>query len=246
MALLSLFKKEISSFFSSITGYVVILVFLCSTGLIIWVFPGSEFNILDNGYATLDSFFILAPWLFLFLIPAVTMKMFAEEQKSGTIELLLTKPLSDLQIVAAKYASAVLLVLCALFPTLVYILSIYFLSSPKGNIDIAGISGSYIGLLFLCSAFVSIGIFCSVLSSNQIVSFILAVILSFFFYSGFEFFSSIISVPGISNLLALIGISSHYTSLSRGVIDTRDLIYFISLTLLFLFLSRFILEKRKW
>ena len=242
----SLFKKEISSFFSSITGYVVILVFLCATGLIIWVFPGSAFNILDNGYANLDSFFTLAPLLFLFLIPAITMKMFAEEQKTGTIELLLTKPLSDLQIVTAKYASAVMLVLSAIFPTLIYLISIYFLSSPIGNIDFAGISGSYIGLFFLCSAFVSIGIFCSVLSSNQIVSFILAVVLYFFFYSGFEFLSSIINQPGISNILALIGISAHYTSLSRGVLDSRDLIYFISLTLIFLFLSRFVLEKRKW
>ena len=242
----SLFKKEISSFFSSITGYVVILVFLCATGLTIWVFPTTDFNILENGYANLDSFFILAPLLFLFLIPAITMKMFAEEQKSGTIELLLTKPLSDWQIVTAKYASAVLLVISALIPTIVYLLSIYFLASPKGNIDLAGISGSYIGLLFLCSAFVSIGIFCSVLSSNQIVSFILAVIFSFFFYSGFEFLSSIINISSISNIFALMGISAHYTSLSRGVIDTRDLIYFISLTLLFLFLSRFILEKRKW
>ena len=244
--MLSLFKKEISSFFSSLTGYVVVLVFLCATGLIIWVFPGSEFNILENGYATLDSFFILAPWLFLFLIPAITMKMFAEEQKTGTIELLLTKPLTDLQIVIAKYASAVLLVLSALIPTLVYFFSIYYLSAPKGNIDIAGIAGSYIGLIFLCSAFVSIGIFCSVLSSNQVVAFILAVIFTFFFYSGFEFLSTIISLPGLSNILALLGISAHYNSLSRGVIDSRDVIYFISLTLLFLFLSRFILEKRKW
>ena len=242
----ALFKKEVSSFFSSLTGYIVVLVFLCATGLITWVFPGSEYNIIENGYATLDSLFILGPWLFMFLIPAVTMRMFAEEQKSGTMELLFTKPLTDMQIVVAKYWSAFLLVVCALIPTLVYFFSIYFLSSPVGNIDIAGIAGSYIGLLFLCSAFVAIGLFCSVLSGNQIVSFILALILSFFFYSGFEFLGSLVNNSGIGNILSLIGINSHYTSLSRGVIDTRDVIYFISLTFLFLFLSRFILEKRKW
>ena len=242
----ALFKKEINSFFGSLTGYIVILVFLCFTGLITWVFPGSDFNILENGYATLDSLFILGPWLFMFLIPAVTMRMFAEEQRSGTIELLLTKPLTDFQIVVAKYWSAFLLVICALLPTLVYFFSIYFLSTPVGNIDIAGIAGSYIGLLFLCSSFVSIGLFSSVLTGNPIVSFIMAVILSFFFYTGFEFLSSLIKNSNLSNILSLIGINSHYTSLSRGIIDSRDLVYFISLTLLFLFLSRFILEKRKW
>ncbi len=194
----------------------------------------------------MDSFFLLAPWLFLFLIPAVTMKMFAEEQKTGTIELLMTKPLTDLEIVVAKYSSAVFLVLFALVPTLIYFYSLYFLSIPKGNLDVAGIMGSYIGLLFLCSAFASIGLFCSALSNNQIVSFILAVIISFFFYSGFNFLSSVITIPSVSNVLSYTGMSSHYSSLSRGVIDTRDLSYFVSLTLLFIFFSRFILEKRKW
>jgi len=211
-----------------------------------WVFPDSDFNVLENGYSSMDSFFLLAPWLFLFLIPAVTMKMFAEEQKTGTIELLMTKPLTDLEIVMAKFASAVLLVVFALIPTLVYFSSIYLLSVPVGNVDIAGITGSYIGLLFLCSAFASIGLFCSVVSNNQIVSFILAVIISFFFYSGFDFLSTIIVVPQISNILSYAGMSSHYSSLSRGVLDSRDLIYFVSLTFLFVFFSRFILEKRKW
>ena len=242
----SLFKKEIKSFFSSLTGYVVVLVFLCATGLIIWVFPGSENNILNNGYASMDPFFGFAPWLFLFLIPAVTMRMFAEEQKTGTIELLMTKPLTGIQIVFAKYSSAVVLVLCALVPTLVYFISIYILSTPTGNVDVAGIFGSYIGLILLCSAFASIGIFCSSISGNQIVSFILAVMLSFFFFSGFEFLSTIIDLPEVSNILALLGINAHYTSLSRGVLDTRDLVYFISLTFLFLFFTRFILERRKW
>lgn len=242
----ALFRKEINSFFSSLTGYIVLFVFLSGTGLIMWVFPGSDFNIIEYGYATLDSLFVLAPWLFLFLIPAVTMRMFAEEQKSGTIELLLTKPLSDMHIVAAKYLSAVFLVLIALLPTLIYFISLYYLATPTGNIDVAGIFGSYIGLIFLCSGFSAIGIFCSALSSNQIVAFILAVLFSFFFYMGFEFIGSIVSSPLLNNILSSMGVSLHYKSLSRGVIDSRDIIYFISLTALFLFLTRFILEKRKW
>lgn len=242
----ALFKKEISIFFSSLAGYIALFVFLVATGLILWVFPGSKINILENGYASMEGFFLIAPWLFLFLIPAVTMRTFAEEQRSGTIELLLTKPISDLQIVSAKYFAAFVLVASALLPTVVYYVSIYLLSSPTGNVDTAGILGSYIGLLFLCSGFSSIGIFSSALSSNQVMSFIIAVLFCFFFYSGFEFIGSFISQIRLSNILSYIGISNHYESLSRGVIDTRDVVYFVSLTLFFLFLSGFILEKRKW
>jgi ABC-2 type transport system permease protein len=244
--LFALFRKELVSFFSTLTGYLVILVFLCSTGLILWIIPGTGFNIVENGYASLDSFFSLAPWFFLFLVPALTMKMFSEEQRSGTIELLMTKPLTDIQIVTVKYASAIVLVIISIIPTLVYFTSIFIISSPKGNVDVAGITGSYFGLLFLSSGFVSIGIFCSTLSGNQIVSFISSLILSFFFFSGFEFFSTVIHNPLISNIFAQTGMSSHYYSLSRGVIDSRDVIYFFSITLVFIFLSRFILEKRKW
>ncbi len=211
-----------------------------------WIFPGAEYNVIESGYATIDTLFVIAPWVFLFLIPAITMKMFAEESKSGTIEILLTQPLSDLQIVFAKYFASVLLVIIALIPTVIYYITVYLLANPVGNIDSAGIVGSYIGLLFLCSGFASIGIFSSSLSNNQIVSFIIAVILSFFFYSGFEFLASIIPFPTVSNIFAQLGISSHYASLSRGVIDTRDVVYFLSLTALFIFLSRFNLERRKW
>lgn len=244
--MVALLKKEINSFFSSLMGYIVLIVFLLSLGLIMWIFPGAENNIIESGYANMDSLFVIAPWVFLFLIPAVTMKMFAEEQKSGTIEVLLTQPLSELQIVLAKYFSAVLLVIIALIPTLVYYISIYLLANPTGNIDTAGIIGSYIGLIFLCSGFSSIGVFSSALSNNQIVAFIFALILCFFFYSGFAFVASIIPNASVSNTLSQLGISSHYASMSRGVIDTRDVIYFLSLTLIFIFLSRFILEKRKW
>lgn len=244
--MVALLKKEINSFFSSLIGYIVIIVFLLSLGLIMWIFPGADFNIIEGGFSNIDPLFIIAPWVFLFLIPAVTMKMFAEEQRSGTIEILLTQPISDLQIILAKYFSAVLLVLIALLPTSIYYITVYKLANPIGNIDTAGITGSYIGLIFLCSGFASIGVFASALTNNQIISFILAVILSFFFYSGFEFLASIISNPTIGNGLAQLGISNHYASLSRGVIDTRDVIYFVSLTLFFVFLTRFILEKRKW
>lgn len=227
-------------------GYIVIIVFLLTLGLIMWIFPGADFNIIESGFSNIDPLFIIAPWVFLFLIPAVTMKMFAEEHRSGTIEILLTQPVSDIQIVLAKYFSAVILLLIALVPTSIYYITVYQLANPVGNIDTAGIIGSYIGLIFLCSGFASIGVFASALTNNQIVSFILAVILSFFFYIGFEFLASIVSNPVIGNILAGLGISSHYASLSRGVIDTRDVIYFISLTLLFIFSTRFILEKRKW
>ncbi|MBK6397628.1 MAG: gliding motility-associated ABC transporter permease subunit GldF [Bacteroidetes bacterium] len=244
--MVALLRKEINSFFSSLIGYIVIIVFLLTLGLIMWIFPGGGFNIIESGFANMDPLFVVAPWVFLFLIPAVTMKMFAEEHRSGTIEILLTQPISDLQIVLAKFFSAVILVVIALLPTSIYYISIYQLANPVGNIDTAGIVGSYIGLIFLCSGFASIGVFASALTSNQIVSFILAVILSFFFYSGFEFLAAIISNPVAGNLLAGLGISNHYASLSRGVIDTRDVVYFISLTLLFVFSTRFILEKRKW
>ncbi|MBK6445472.1 MAG: gliding motility-associated ABC transporter permease subunit GldF [Bacteroidetes bacterium] len=242
----ALLRKEIDSFLNSLIGYVVILVFLLSIGLFLWIFPGTEFNLLENGYANLDSLFILSPWMFLFLIPAITMRMFAEENKSGTIELLLTRPLSDLQIVLAKYGAAVILVLFSIVPTFVYYISVYKFASPSGNIDTAGISGSYIGLIFLCSGFASIGIFTSSLTNNQIIAFILSVLLCFFFYSGFDFISSMMSTGPVGILLSQFGMSNHYASLSRGVIDTRDLVYFLSLSSFFILLSKFNLEKRKW
>ena len=244
--MIALLKKEINSFFSSLIGYIVIIVFLITLGLIMWVFPGANFNIIESGFSNLDPLFIVAPWVFLFLIPAVTMKMFAEEHRSGTIEILLTQPISDLQIVLAKYFSAIILVVIALIPTSIYYITVYNLANPVGNIDTAGIIGSYIGLIFLCSGFASIGIFASAMTNNQIISFLVAVILSFFFYTGFEFLGSIISNPVIGNVFAGLGISNHYGSMSRGVIDTRDVVYFISLTFLFIFSTRFILEKRKW
>ena len=241
----TLLKKEITGFLSSLIGYIVISVFLLINGLFLWVFP-MQFNILDYGYSSLEHLFILSPVVFLFLIPAITMRMFAEEKRSGTIEMLLTKPLTDLQIILAKYFAGVFLVLFALLPTLVYFLSIYYLGSPKGNIDMGGTWGSYIGLLFLGSAFVAIGLFCSSITDNQIVSFIISVFLCGFAYIGFEFIYSLDLFGKFDLFVQTLGINAHYRSMSRGVIDTRDVLYFLSLISLFILLTKVSLESRKW
>jgi ABC-2 type transport system permease protein len=243
--MLQLLKKEINSFFSSLIGYIVIIVFLLITGMFLWVFPG-EFNIIDNGYATLDPLFILAPWVFLFLVPAITMRLFADEKKSGTIELLFTKPFTDFQIIIAKYLSGLLLVLFSLIPSFIYFISVYLLGSETGNLDIGGTWGSYIGLFFLASIYVAIGLFASSLTENQIISFLIGVILSFFFYIGFEFISTLSFFESISHIVINIGINEHYRSMSRGVIDIRDMVYFISIIALFLFSTKTVLESRKW
>jgi len=243
--MLALLKKEINSFFSSLIGYIVIIVFLLVNGLFLWIFP-VEFNIIDFGYANLDGFFIIAPFVFLFLIPAITMRFFAEEKKSGTIELLLTKPLTDLQIISAKYLAAFILVLFSLLPTLIYFISVYRLGMPVGNIDIGGTWGSYIGLLFLGASFVSIGLFSSSVTDNQIVSFILSVFLCGFFYIGFEMIYSLALFGKIDLFIQSLGINAHYISMSRGVIDTRDVVYFLSVIAIFIMLTRFTLDSRKW
>ena len=241
----SLFLKEIRSFLNSVLGYVVILVFLVVIGLFLWVFP-TEFNLLDFGYANVDGLFIIAPFVFLFLVPAITMKSFADEQKTGTIELLLTRPLSDLQIILAKYFAAFALVVFSLLPTIIYYFSISYLGLPQGNIDSGGFWGSFIGLLFLGATFVSIGIYTSSLSDNQVISFILAILLSAFLYMGFEFIYSLELFGDIDLFIKSLGINAHYSSISRGVIDTRDIVYYLSVIGLFLFLTVFNLARRKW
>jgi ABC-2 type transport system permease protein len=243
--MIALVNKEIGSFFSSLTGYLVIVVFLAINSLFIWVFPG-ELNIPESGYATLDTLFIIAPWVFLFLVPAVTMRMFAEEKKSGTIELLLVRPLSDLQIVMAKFTAAVTLILISLLPTLVYFWSVYQLGNPAGNLDMGAIWGSYIGLFFLGSCYAAIGIFSSSLTENQIIAFILSVVLSFFFFTGFELISILPLPSWIGEILLYMGINEHYSSVSRGVVDTRDIVYFGAFIAFFLFLTRTVLQSRKW
>ena len=241
----TLFKKEVNGFLNSLIGYIVIIVFLLIMGLFLWVFP-MQFNLLDFGYANLDGLFILSPFVFLFLIPAITMRSFADEKKSGTLELLMTQPLSDFQVILAKFLAGVVLVIFSLLPTFVYFISIYKLGLPPGYLDMGGIWGSYLGLLFLAMSFVAIGVFASSLTDNQIVSFILSVFLCFFFYLGFELVDSFILSGNIGLMVESLGINAHYNAMSRGVIDTRDLIYFLSLTGFFLLLTKLSLESRKW
>ena len=238
----SLFCKEISGFFSSLTGYIVIVVFLLTNSLLLWVFPG-YLNILDNGYASLESLFIISPYVFLFLVSAVTMRMFSDEKKQQTLDLLFTRPISEMQIVLAKYFAAVLLVLLSLLPTLVFFYSVYSLGNPVGNIDTGATWGSYIGLFFLASIYAAIGLFSSSITENQIVAFIISVIISLALYVGFDALSTISSDAGfISNL----GINEHYKSISRGIADTRDLVYFVGIASLFLLFTRTVLQSRKW
>ncbi len=241
----TLYKKEIFSFFNSLIGYIAVIVFLLINGLFLWVFP-MGFNIIDFGYASLENMFSLAPVVFLFLIPAITMRSFADEKRSGTIEMLLTKPLTDFRIIFSKYFASVTLVVLALLPTLFYAVSVYLLGSPKGNLDMGGLWGSYIGLLFLASAFAAIGLFISSITDNQIVAFMMSLIISGFALMGFDFIAGLALFGKVDLFIISLGIQSHYTSMSRGVIDSRDVLYFLSLISVFLLLTKTSLESRKW
>jgi ABC-2 type transport system permease protein len=236
----SILKKEITTYLSSLVAYITIGVFLLVLGLFLWVFPDT--SILAYGYAGLDSLFSTAPYLFMFLVPAITMRSLAEERREGTFELLLTRPLTDIQIVLGKYFAGVVIVLFALAPTLVYYFSVHTLSMPQGNIDTGAVIGSYIGLFLLGSSFAAIGLFASSVSKNQVIAFTIAVFLCFFFYSGFDSLSSILSLQNLG--LQSLGITEHYQSISRGVLDTRDLIYFIVLATLFIWLTLFVLNRQ--
>jgi ABC-2 type transport system permease protein len=241
----ALFKKEISGFFSSLTGYLVIVVFLLLNSLFMWIVPG-QFNVIGNGYATMDSLFAIAPWVFLFLVPAITMRMFSEEKRTGTLDLLYTRPVSELQIILAKFLASWALVLLSLIPTLIYFLSVFRLGSPPGNIDMGGTWGSYIGLLFLGGIYAAIGVFASSLTGNQIVAFILAVFLCFLMYLGFEFLSGIAESGSTVFMISRMGISYHYNSISRGVIDSRDILYFAGVIFLFVVGTRTVVQSSKW
>lgn len=236
--------KEISGFFSSLVAYITIAAFLIVTGLYLWVFR--ESSILEYGYAGLDSFFNIAPFIFMFLIPAITMRSLAEERKDGTFELLATRPVTDWDIVIGKFLAAILIVILTLIPTIVYYISVYQLGVVKGNIDTGAVIGSYIGLVLLGSAFVSLGLFASSFGKNQVIAFTIAVFLCFFFFSGIDSFSQLITLQDLSSYLNWLGINQHYQSISRGVLDTRDLTYFLSFCILFLLLTKTILGARKW
>ena len=231
--MISIFRKELRSFFSNATGYIVIGIFLLLTGLFLWVIPG-QYNIIDAGYANVDGLFYLAPWLFLFLCPAVSMRLFAEEKQTGTWELLVTKPLSGLQLVLGKYFAGWVLVALALLPTLIYYFSVSYLAEPVGNVDSGAFWGSFIGLFFLAGVYVAIGTFSSSLSNNQIISFVVALVLSFFFYYGFDLLASFFTSGQAIQYMESIGINSHYKSMSRGVIDSRDVLYFIGVSVVFI------------
>lgn len=238
----SILLREIKSFFGSPIGYLVIAIFLLLNGLFLWVFEG-DFNILNSGFADLTPFFTLSPWILIFLIPAVTMRSFSDEKKQGTIELLMTKPISIWEIVSGKFFGAFLLIVIAIIPTFIYVYVIYGLGMPAGNIDMGSTMGSYFGLLFLIAAYTSIGVFTSTLSENQIVAFIVSVFLCFIFYFGFQGVAS--QFKSIEDIIALLGMDYHFKSMSRGVIDTRDVLYFVSITIAFLSLTVYKLKSLK-
>lgn len=237
--MIAILKKEINTFFASIIGYLVIALFLIINGLFLWLFNG-EFNILDNGFADLNSFFLLAPWVFIFLISAITMRSFADEKKQGTLELLITKPISLFKIVLGKYFGALILITLALIPTLLYVYTVYQLGNPIGNLDMASTLGSYLGLVFLAAAFTAIGLFCSCFTDNQIVAFITSVFICLLFFIGFEGIADFTA----SSFIEQLGMNAHYKSISRGVLDSRDIIYFISISVLFLIITSKIISTK--
>lgn len=227
----ALLLREIKSFFGSPIGYLVIALFLIITGLFLWVFEG-DFNILKGGFADITPFFTIAPWILIFLIPAVTMKSFSDEKKQGTIELLLTKPLHVWEIVGGKFLGAFTLIVIAILPTLIYVYVIDQYSFQEETLDLGSTIGSYIGLLFLIAGYAAIGIFTSTLSENQIVSFITAVFLCFLMYYGLEAAAGLFGEWG--DLISKLGMEAHFKSMGRGVLDSRDLLYFVSVAVIFL------------
>jgi ABC-2 type transport system permease protein len=241
----AIFKKEINGFFSSLTGYIVIIVFLLINSLFMWVFPG-EWNIPDSGYAGLDTLFFLSPWVFMFLVPAVTMRMIAEEKRLGTIELIYSRPITERGLIYGKYLASVCLVLLALLPAIIYYFSVYHLGDPPGNLDRGGTIGAFIGLFFLASVYASAGIFASSITDNQVIAFIVAVLICFILFMGFD---SIAYLPGLKKLDEIVirlGINEHYKSISRGVIDIRDIFYFLAFIAFFNEATRVQLLSRKW
>ena len=241
--MITLYKKEISIFFSTIIGYLIIGLFLLISSLILW-HDISEINILDNAYASMDSFFSIAPLIFLLFIPSVSMRVFSEEFNTGTIETLITKPISSFEIVTAKFFAVLSLVIIAILPTITYVISIYFLGETTGNLDLAAVVGSYIGLILLSSIFSSISVYASSLSSNQIVAFILAMIMSSFFFFGFDILSQLPYLQIVDLTLQKIGISYHYNMMSKGLLKVSDLVYFMSVSLLFIKLTEVVIKNK--
>lgn len=242
--MLRIFLKEINSFLDSLIGYAVVVVFLVAVGLLMWVFP--ETSVLDYGFAEMDTLFTLGPFVFIFLVPAITMRSFAEERKMGTLEWLLTKPVSEGDLVLGKFLAAVCLVVLALAPTLIYYVTLYQLGNPVGNVDTSGVIGSYVGLILLGAVFCALGILASSLVANQIVAFLLAALLSFLLFSGFESMAALIADGSIALLVRQVGIQYHFESLSRGLIDSRDVVYFFALGGVLLLGAKTVLSSRSW
>lgn len=241
----SVYFKELGSFLSSLTGFIVLVIFLLITGLFMWVFSGT--SVISYNYASMGQLFSIAPLVFLFLVPALTMHSFADEKQRGTMEFLTTKPLTDWQIVAGKYLACITLVILALIPTVIYYISIYKLGNPPGNIDNGAVIGSYIGLFFLVAVYVAVGIFTSSLTSNQIVAFILAAFTCFLLFFAFSFLSDLPMFFGrLDDFIKSLGIEYHYDNISKGRLDTRDIIYFLSLSGFFLWLTIVSLDRRRW
>jgi len=242
--MLYIFRKEINNFLDSLIGYAVVGVFLITIGLLMWVFP--ETSVLDYGFADMETLFTFGPFVFIFLVPAVTMRSFAEERKLGTLEWLLTKPVAEGSIVVGKFLASVSLVVIALLPTVIYYFTLVQLGNPAGNIDTSAVLGSYIGLILLGAMFCSIGILASSMVANQIVAFLLAALLSFLFYSGFDSISGLIADGNLALIVRQWGIQYHFESLSRGLIDSRDVVYFFTLGGVFLVASKTVLSSRSW
>ena len=243
--MLAIFRKEINGFFSTLTGYIVIIFFLLINSLFMWVLPG-EWNIFDGGYAGLETLFILSPWIFMFLVPAVTMRMIAEEKRLGTIELIFSRPVSEREIVYGKYLASVALVLIALLPGVIYYISVYQLGATPGNLDIGGTIGAFIGLFFLAAVYASAGILASSLTDNQVIAFIIAVTICFIMFIGFDSFAFLPGLKKVDEIVIRLGINEHYKSISRGVIDIKDIAYFLAVIAILNELTVFKLQSHKW
>jgi ABC-2 type transport system permease protein len=239
----AIFKREITSFLTSTSGYLVMGLFLVLSGLFLWVFKG-PYNLFEYGFADLTAFFMLAPWIFLFLIPAIAMKSFSEEKKLGTLELLLIKPMTLTRLVLGKFFGILGLALITILPTLLYVLCISELGTITGNLDMGLVTRSYIGILLLVGTYSAIGIYASTLSENQIVAFLLALLLCFIGYYGFEAISTTIADGSTALMISHLGMKAHFEGIGRGVLDTRDLVYFLSITIFFLFLTTLQLKLR--
>ncbi len=241
----ALYLKEIQSFLGSIIGYVVMGVFLILNSLFLWVFNFGT-NILNGGTADLVSFFTISPVIFLILIPAITMRSFSEEKRTGTIELLFTRPLTDTQIILAKFLAGLTLVFIALLPTLIYYITVHFLGDPVGIVDDGVIIASYIGLLLVGATFVAVGIFVSSISDNQISALIISVLICWFLYMGFDFLASYSQFGGLDIVIRNLGVSEHFQSIQKGVLVSTDIIYFVSIITVFILATKLSLQSRKW